>query len=310
MQKIFDILPQISSSDSNVMILGESGTGKELVARALHDLSNRSKSPFVAVNCGALPDTLLEAELFGHKAGAFTDAKKDREGRFAAAAGGTLFLDEIGDISTAMQVKLLRVLENKSYEPLGSSKTLTADVRIIAATHRDLEACVQAGTFRDDLFYRLNVVRINLPPLRKRMEDIPLLADHFVQKLNIEKSRDIGGVSDEALCQLMNHDYPGNIRELQNILEYAFILCPGGLVRPAHLPAPFAPKEDSGMKDFEISKPLPLSKIEKIAISSSLKRNSWKKMITCRELGISKDTLRRKIAEYAIAVPPDSEQIQ
>lgn len=310
MQKIFDILPQVASSDSNALILGESGTGKELVARALHDLSERSKAPFVAVNCGALPDTLLEAELFGHKAGAFTDAKKDREGRFAAAAGGTLFLDEIGDISPAMQVKLLRVLENKSYEPLGSSKTLTADVRIIAATHRDLEACVQTKTFRDDLFYRLNVVRINLPPLRKRMEDIPLLADHFVQKLNIEKSRDIGGVSDEALCQLMNHDYPGNIRELQNILEYAFILCPGGLIRPEHMPAPFAPKEDNGMEDFEIFKPLPLSEIEKIAISSSLKRNSGKKMLACRELGISKDTLRRKITQYEIEVPQDIGQIQ
>ena len=311
MQKIFAILPQIASSSSNVLILGESGTGKELVARALHDISDRGKGPFVAVNCGALPDTLLEAELFGHKAGAFTDAKKDRDGRFAAAAGGTLFLDEIGDISPAMQVKLLRVLENKSYEPLGSSKSLKADVRIIAATHRDLEAHVQAGTFRDDLFYRLNVVKINLPPLRERMEDLPILTDHFVQKLDSEKSRDIGGLSEEALRQLMNHDYPGNVRELQNIIEYAFILCPGGLIRPEHLPAPFAPKDDEGRgNDFEIFKPLPLSEIEKIAISSSLKRNLWKKMITCRELGISKDTLRRKIAQYAIAVPMDSDMDQ
>ncbi|MFH1019747.1 MAG: sigma 54-interacting transcriptional regulator, partial [Pseudomonadota bacterium] len=266
--------------------------------------------PFVAVNCGALPDTLLEAELFGHKAGAFTDAKKDRDGRFTAAAGGTLFLDEIGDISPAMQVKLLRVLENKSYEPLGSSKSLKADVRIIAATHRDLEACVQTGTFRDDLFYRLNVVKLTLPPLRERMEDLPLLTDHFVQKLGIEKSRDIGGVSEEALRQLMNHDYPGNVRELQNIIEYAFILCPGGLIRTEHLPAPFTPKEKETPGDGEFFKPLPLMEIEKIAISSSLKRNNWKKMMTCRELGISKDTLRRKIAQYEIAVPADPDMDQ
>ena len=310
MQKIFEIMPQVARSASNVLILGESGTGKELVARALHDISDQSRGPFVAVNCGALPDTLLEAELFGCKAGAFTDAKKDREGRFAAATGGTIFLDEIGDISPAMQVKLLRVLENKSYEPLGSSKSIKAEVRIIAATNRDLEVFVQEGTFRDDLFYRLNVVKLTLPPLRERMEDLPLLADHFVQKLDSEKNRDISGVSEEALRQLMNHDYRGNVRELQNIIEYAFILCPGGLIRPEHLPAPFAPKEDTGTKDVEIFTPLPLSEIERIAISSSLKRNQWKKMMTCRELGISKDTLRRKITQYGITDPQDTEQLQ
>ena len=306
MQKIFDLLPQIARSASNVLILGESGTGKELVARALHDMSDRGEGPFVAVNCGALPDSLLEAELFGYKAGAFTDAKKDREGRFAAARRGSLFLDEIGDISPAMQVKLLRVLENRSYEPLGSNQTIQADVRIIAATNRDLEISVQAGTFRDDLFYRLNVVKLTLPPLRERMEDIPLLADHFVQKLDIEKNRDIGGISDEALRQLMCHDYPGNIRELQNIIEYAFILCPGGLIRPEHLPSPFSPrgKEENGAP-LEFARPLSLSEVEKIAIAGALRRNNWKKMATCRELGISKDTLRRKIAQYDIALPPE-----
>ncbi len=303
MHKIFDIMPQIARSASNVLILGESGTGKELVARALHDLSDRSRGPFVAVNCGALPDTLLEAELFGHKAGAYTDAKKDREGRFAAAAGGTIFLDEIGDISTAMQVKLLRVLENKSYEPLGSSQTLQADVRIVAATNRDLEEAVQEGIFRDDLFYRLNVVKITLPALRERMEDLPVLAEHFVQKLDIEQNRDIGGVSEEALRQLMGHKYPGNVRELQNIIEYAFILCPGGLIRPEHLPAPFAPKDEARENDYDNFKPMSLTQMEKMAISRSLTRHQWRKMVTCRELGISKDTLRRKIAQYAIARP-------
>ena len=242
MRKILDILPQIARSASNVLILGESGTGKELVARALHDISDRDKGPFVSVNCGALPDALLEVELFGHKAGAFTDAKKDREGRFVAAAGGTIFLDEIGDISPATQVKLLRVLENKSSESLGWRESLMADVRIIAATNRDLDALVQTGAFRDELFYRLNVIKITLPPLRERMEDLPLLADHFVKKLDIEKNRNIGGISEEALHKLMNHDYPGNVRELQNIIEYAFILCPGGLITPEHLPTPFGPK--------------------------------------------------------------------
>lgn len=301
MHKIFDILPQIARSASNVLILGDSGTGKELVARALHDISDRSQGPFVAVNCGALPDTLLEAELFGHMAGAYTDAKKDRDGRFAAAEGGTLFLDEIGDISTAMQVKLLRVLESKSYEPLGSSKSLKADVRIVAATNQDLEEAVRKGTFRDDLFYRLNVVKLTLPSLRERMEDLPILADHFVHKLDIEQNRDIGGVSDEALRLLMNHDYPGNVRELQNIIEYAFILCPGGLIRPEHLPAPFAPKEEARGTICEIFNPMSLMEMEKMAISHALTRHQWKKMLTCRELGISKDTLRRKISQYGIA---------
>ncbi len=303
MHKIFDILPQVAKSSSNVLVLGESGTGKELVARALHDISYRRHGPFVAVNCGALPDTLLEAELFGHKAGAFTDAKKDREGRFAAAAGGTIFLDEIGDISTAMQVKLLRVLENKSYEPLGSSQSLQADVRIVAATNQNLKDAVQAGTFRDDLFYRLNVVQLTLPSLRERMEDLPILAEHFVQKLDIEQNRDIGGVSDEALRHLMNHHYPGNVRELQNIIEYAFILCPGGLIGPEHLPAPFAPKEEGGENDVGISKAMSLVEMEKMTIGRALERNQWKKMVTCRELGISKDTLRRKISQYGLVQP-------
>lgn len=301
MKRIFDILPHIAGSESNVLILGESGTGKELIARALHKMSDRRRGPFVAVNCGALPDTLLEAELFGYKAGAFTDAKKDREGRFAAAQNGTILLDEIGDISSAMQVKLLRVLENKYYEPLGSSRSVKANIRIVAATNRDLETLVQEGNFRDDLFYRLNVVKIHLPPLRERIEDVPLLADHFVEKLNIEKGRDIGKISEEALRLLMTYDYPGNIRELQNIIEYSFILCAGGLIRPEHLPSPFASKKDAdAISGLEFLNPLPLAKIEKMAIYGSLKRNQWKRMMTCRELGISKDTLRRKITQYGI----------
>lgn len=302
MQKIFDILPEIAMSDSNVLILGESGTGKELVARALHNFSKRKRGPFIAVNCGALPDTLLESELFGYKKGAFTDAKQDKEGRFAAAEGGTLFLDEIGDISPALQVKLLRVLQSKVYEPLGSNKPVKADVRIIAATNKDLKALVKEGKFREDLYYRLNVVSIVLPPLKDRIMDVPLLVEHFIHKFNIEKGKDVSGISDEALDLLMRYDFPGNIRELENIIEYAFILCHGGLIMPEHLPEPFSSKkqEDTIPDILPLDKPMSLKDVERMAIVHSLRRNKGKRMACCRELGISKDTLRRKIAQYNI----------
>lgn len=308
MQRIFDILPDIAKSDSNVLILGESGTGKELIARALHNYSNRAKGPFVAVNCGALPDTLLESELFGYKAGAFTDAKKDRPGRFAAAEKGTIFLDEIGDISPALQVKLLRVLQSKTYEPLGSNQPVQANVRVIAATNKDLAALVKEGRFREDLFYRLNVVKITLPPLRERKNDIPLLVQHFINKFNIQKGKSIEGMSDDALYLLMQYDFPGNIRELENIVEYSFILCSEGLIQPHHLPEPFnTTKLENGTKGLNLEKPLTLAEIEKRAIYTALERNRFRKMATCRELGISKDTLRRKIQIYGIELPDTSE---
>ncbi|MEZ0329408.1 MAG: sigma 54-interacting transcriptional regulator [Dissulfuribacterales bacterium] len=308
MQRIFDILPEIAKSDSNVLVLGESGTGKELIARALHNYSNRAKGPFVAVNCGALPDTLLESELFGYKAGAFTDAKKDRPGRFAAAEKGTIFLDEIGDISPALQVKLLRVLQSKTYEPLGSNQPVQANVRVIAATNKDLAALVKEGRFREDLFYRLNVVKITLPPLRERKNDIPLLVQHFINKFNVQKDKSIEGMSDTAMYLLMQYDFPGNIRELENIVEYAFILCASGLIQPQHLPEPFnsvrVEKEQMGL---QLEKPLSLAEIEKRAIYTALERNRFRKMATCRELGISKDTLRRKIQLYNIELPDISD---
>ena len=199
MQRILSVLPEFAKSDATILILGESGTGKELIAQAIHTQSHRSEPSFVAVNCGALPDTLLESELFGYKAGAFTDARKDKKGRFAAAEKGTLFLDEIGDISTAMQVKLLRVLQDKTYEPLGANTPVKTDVRIIAATNQNLAEMVGAGTFREDLYYRLNVVKIELPPLRERMEDIPLLVEHFIDKFNHQRDRSVQGISEEVL---------------------------------------------------------------------------------------------------------------
>ncbi len=299
MNRILSVLPEFAKSDATILVLGESGTGKELVAQAIHLQSNRKDHTFVAVNSGALPDTLLESELFGYKAGAFTDARKDRKGRFAAAEKGTLFLDEIGDISPAMQVKLLRVIQSKTYEPLGSNKPVKTDVRIIAATNRDLEAMVSDGTFREDLYYRLNVVKIDLPPLRDRMEDMPLLVDHFIDKLNNQRNRYVEGISEEVLSILIRHDYPGNIRELENIIEYAFILCHEGLIMPHHLPEWLTKGRED---DISISGPLTLKEMERKAIEESLKRNDYRKMKTCRELGISKDTLRRKIASYEISL--------
>ncbi|MCB2182674.1 MAG: sigma 54-interacting transcriptional regulator [Desulfobulbaceae bacterium] len=303
MQRIFSILPEISRSPSNVLITGESGTGKELVARAIYHASDRSDKPFVAVNCGALPDTLLESELFGYKAGAFTDAKQDKKGRFAAAEGGTLFLDEIGDIPQSLQVKLLRVLQNRVYEPLGSNTPVKADVRIITATNRDLQDLVHKELFREDLFYRLNVVKIHLPPLRERMEDIPVLTDHFIKQYSAQQGKDIVGIATSALNILMRYDYPGNIRELENIIEYAFILCDAGFIMPEHLPEPFTHSGktgEAGKEEATVNKAQTLEEIERLAIYMALERNSWKRMATCRELGISKDTLRRKIEKYKL----------
>ncbi len=299
-RRILEVLPDIAESESTVLITGESGTGKEVFARAIHDLSPRRNKPFIAVNCAAIPDTLLESELFGYKAGAFTDAKRDKPGRFALAQGGTLFLDEIGEIPLSLQVKLLRVLETKEYEPLGATKPEKADVRIIAATNQDLEKLVEEGRFRQDLFFRLNVARIHLPPLRERKEDIPLLVEHFIQKFRASKGRNIIGITDEALRILMDYDFPGNVRELENIIEYCFIVCKEGLIYPEHLPEQLykPPQEEGPTLSFE--RPMTLEEIEKIAILQALKRNKWKKLATCRELGISKDTLRRKLRKYGI----------
>jgi transcriptional regulator with PAS, ATPase and Fis domain len=288
------------------LILGESGTGKGILAEAVVNASSRRDKPFISVNCGAIPETLLESELFGYRSGAFTDARKDREGRFSAADGGTIFLDEIGDIPHSLQVKLLRVLEEHIYEPLGSNESIKVDIRVIAATNRDLKDLVEKGLFRDDLYYRLNVANILLPPLRDRKEDIPLLIEHFIDKFRAEKQKDINGISDPVLARLMQHSFPGNIRELENIIEYAFILCPGGMIQEHHLPDTFQAEEGVPGLDKEVhTSGMSLEQVEKQAILNALQRNKWKKMITCRELGISKDTLRRKIERYDLENPLD-----
>jgi PAS domain S-box-containing protein len=301
MQQLFDILPEVARSDSTVLIEGESGTGKELVARAIHTLSPRRRKRLVTVNCGALPDTLLESELFGHKAGAFTDAKRDRKGRFTLADGGTIFLDEIGDVSPALQVRLLRVLQDGTYEPLGGTEPLKANVRVIAATNRNLDELVRQGTFRQDLYYRVNVVRLELPPLRERKEDIPLLVEHFITHFNRLREKDVTGLAPEVLAILMEHDYPGNVRELENIIEHAFVLCPGGMIEPRHLPERLRPAgaAEAGLAGGART----LKEIEARFIRDALARNNWNRLATARELGIHKSTLFRKIKSLGIQLP-------
>jgi PAS domain S-box-containing protein len=299
MHRLFAILPAVAESDSTVLIEGDSGTGKELVARAIHSLSARRDKPLIAVSCGALPDTLLESELFGYKAGAFTDARKEKLGRFALAEGSTLFLDEIGDVSPALQVRLLRVLEEKTYEPLGATESVRADVRIVAASNKRLADLVKTGTFRQDLYYRVNVVTLRLPPLRERREDIPLLLDHFIARFNRLRGRDVTGVSPETLQILLNHDYPGNIRELEHIIEHAFVLCPGGMIHREHLPEPLRAVETVPERAGTVN----LRNVEARFLQEALRRHGWNRAAVAKELGIHKTTLWRKIKQLGLSLP-------
>jgi PAS domain S-box-containing protein len=304
MKKIIEILPQIAAAtDSTVLIRGETGTGKELVARAIHTTSPRRQKPFIAVNCGALPDTLLESELFGYKAGAFTGATSEKPGRFAVADGGTIFLDEIGDVTPALQIRLLRVLQDKTFEPLGSSKPVTVDVRVIAATNKDLTGLVQSKVFRQDLFYRLNVVSLFLPPLRDRKEDIPLLVEHFIDRFRRARGRNITGIDQETLSLLMSHDYPGNIRELENIIEYAFVLCPGHLIQPRHLPEELfsrLPKTPT-MGNLEST----IRTVEAQILIQALRQNQFNRQSAARQLGMHKSTFFKKVKALGIELPEE-----
>ena len=296
-KRILNILPTIAVNESSVLITGESGTGKELFALAVHNLSGRSKKPFIAVNCGGFPETLIESELFGYEAGAFTGATRRKPGRFALAEGGTLFFDEIGELPPLLQVKLLRVLQDKTYEPLGGVRTSKADVRIVAATHRNLDKMVAEGSFRQDLYYRINVINLKIPPLRERMEDVSLLINHFIWHFSTLHGKDINGVSPNALNILMSHNYPGNVRELENIIEHGCVLCPGNLILVKHLPEWMQPPaEGSNM-------PSSLEEVEKQFILSILRKNNWNRLAAARDLKIHKTTLFRKIKKLKIELP-------
>nr|MBF0220964.1 sigma 54-interacting transcriptional regulator [Desulfobulbaceae bacterium] len=302
-QQILSTLPDIAESGSTVLIEGPSGTGKELFARSVHNLSKK-RGKFVALNCAALPDTLLESELFGYKKGAFTGAKTDKKGRFALAENGTIFLDEIGDISPALQLRLLRVLQEKEYEPLGGTEPVRTTARVIAATNKNLKKLVSKDKFRDDLFFRLNVIKIVLPTLAQRKEDIPLLVDHFVNKYNHLKQKNIESVSPEVLNAFMSYAFPGNIRELENIIEFCFVLCHGRQIEMGHLSAEFLEsivEEVPELGDDEMVSPL--ANHEGKVILDMLQKYGGNREDTARYLGISTTTLWRKMKKYHIHFP-------
>lgn len=282
--EIIHMLPRIAASDSPVLIEGESGTGKEIFASSIKDLSTRKNKPFVKINCAAIPETLIESELFGYKKGAFTDAKADKKGLFSIASGGTLFLDEVAELPLSTQAKLLRVLEQGEIIPLGGTSPEKVDVRIIAATNKNLRLLVEEGKFREDLFYRLNVVYIYLPPLRERKEDIPLLVEHFIDYFNVLKGKKVRGIKNRAMSILMDYDYPGNVRELKNIIESAFVLIDEGYIDVNHLPVYL--REDKG---------------ERRRIEEALRQARWKKSEAAKLLGISRATLWRKMKKYGLS---------
>ncbi len=269
------------------------------MARAIHNLSSRTKGPLITVNCAALPETLLESELFGYKAGAFTGAVRDRPGRFAAAEGGTLFLDEVGDIPLDMQVKLLRVLQERVYERLGDQKPIPCNIRLITATHRDLMEMVSEGTFRRDLYYRINVLNVDLPPLRDRKGDVPLLAQKFIAQFSSARGKHIIGLSSATLELLMAHNYPGNVRELENIIEHAWVMCRGQVLEPEHLPRRLQITLSGGASGGKSG----FSQLEAAYLTQALERHGWHRENTARELGIHRTTLQRKIKKLGL-IPP------
>lgn len=300
MHALFNVLTPIAASPSTVLLTGETGTGKELFARTIHSHSAHSDGPFIAVNCAALPDTLLESELFGAKAGAYTGATRDRLGRFAQARGGTIFLDEIGEISPALQVRLLRVLQERTFEPLGASRTESTDARVIVATNGNLAELVRSGDFREDLYYRINVIRLELPPLRERKDDIGLLVDQFIRHFNRVQHRAVPGISPEALSLLMIHHWPGNIRELRNCIERAFVLCGEGRIDIVHLP------EELTVADTRVSLSPQTSLhdlLDRQAIQTALERTGFSRLAAARELGIHKTTLFRRMKRLGMALP-------
>ncbi len=306
-KKVFNAVARVAPTDSTVLITGETGSGKEVMANAIHRLSKRADAPFVALNCSAIPETLLESELFGYKKGAFTGANADKRGLLEVANQGTLFLDEIGDMNLSLQAKLLRVLDDGQVRRVGDTETKKVNVRIVAATNKDLRKEIEAGRFREDLFFRLNVVMLNVPPLRDRKEDIPVLIRAFLEKYNNESGKDVLRISDEALAVLMNYDYPGNVRELQNTIKHAVVFSDNNMITKASLPPsipgqPLLSSGDSGRVETLIKggKFIKISEMEKKLIAETLSLTGNNHTVAARYLGISRSTLWRKMKEYGI----------
>lgn len=298
--KLFAILPDIAESESTVLIQGPSGSGKELFARAIHNLSPRKHGNYVIINCGTLPLQLFESELFGYKKGAFTDAKNDKAGKLASADKGTVFFDEIGELPLSTQVKLLRLLQQREYEPLGCTQPVKSDIRVVAATNRDLRELVAQGKFRDDLYFRLAVVRLDLPPLKQRREDIPYLVDHFIQKNNARRGKNIVSVSPEVMNLLLRYDFSGNIRELENIIEYAFVVCRGSIIQKSHLPAELLDNKVSEIATMSQNNPIARALDEQERLKDVMSKHNGNQTATARELGINRSTLWRKLKRYGI----------
>ncbi|MDP8206912.1 MAG: sigma 54-interacting transcriptional regulator [Candidatus Electryonea clarkiae] len=294
MQNLIQLLPDVAESECNVLIEGPSGSGKELVAQVIHNLSPRKYGPYIKINCAALPASLLESELFGYEKGAFTDAKRDKPGQFCLANGGTLLLDEISEMDISLQVKLLRVLNNGEYQPLGSTKTMRTDARIIAATNADVQKCIETGHFREDLYYRINVVSLEIPPLHDRPDDIPLLVSHFIKKYRIKTRKSIFRAAPETLKVLRKSQFRGNVRELENIIEHAFVMCHGTEIKPEHLPLNI-------VNNVTVTNGVtPVRSHEKQVIAETLHRNHNNRNLTAKELGVHRSTLWRKIRMYSL----------
>lgn len=301
-KKVFDMIQTVAETDSTVLISGNSGTGKELVARAIHFRSKRKNKPFIAVNCGAISENLIESELFGHKKGAFTGAISDKEGFIKAADGGTLFLDEISEMPPQLQVKLLRAIQEKEYTPVGTTQSLPVNVRFVATTNRNLEEEVKAGRFREDLYYRLNVVEIHLPSLKEREEDIPLLADHFLNKYRKELNKNIKGIDNDAMRALLAHEWKGEVRELGNVIERAVIFCKGEYISTDDLPPSFVPNRESYELNFSESLEDSVRKFERDFIMRVLESNNFNKEKTADVLKVGLSTLYRKLKELDIKI--------